>query len=221
VPAAEVSDLGEAPQRRGCLFWGCAAACLVAVVIGGSVGIAWYRVYRDLEAFSSTESMAVPVSQADQDAFDRVAEKLERIAALGGMEEGADPREGIVLSPDEINAWIAWSLRSKADHLPGPMAFAGEGDRLVADVSWPLDGSETEKAGRFFNGKVRARLHFDAGELTVEIEKVTSPAGKELSDRVLELGSRVLTDRLKLAFGDVFKGLSGITVREGKIHIEP
>lgn len=164
---AEGGGSRRSSAGRGCLFWSLITLLLIALVIGGSGGLAYYLLLRALRDFSSDEALAIPVVEPTPAELRAAREKMERLEALvetrehaaekeksgdstgaNGASDASDadtsgsepePEEAIVLDPREINTLIAGSDELRRHKVSERFRVVrGEGDRLFVEVSWPF-----------------------------------------------------------------------------------
>lgn len=145
----------------GCLFFSAAILVLIGAVAWG--GLSTYQGAYQMTS-AQPRKFEPPPSAGEGNAF-----RLKLEALRDAVEKG-DAAE-FRFSANDLNAWLFANNRNSdlADHL----RFRTEADWLVAEVSLPLRFMSEipllpSMRGRFFNGRVAARLMVQNGELKVE-----------------------------------------------------
>ncbi|MFT6081021.1 MAG: hypothetical protein ACI8UD_004056 [Planctomycetota bacterium] len=176
----DLDDLDAPPpkKRSGCWFWGCAISAVLAVILG----IGGYFLVTNLLGmftdmmvdYSETEPMPIKPSTMSLDDYDALTTRIEVFDKASKADEQPDP---LVLSSQDINALIAnhpgWLVLRNRAHVEL------EGDRIKAEVSFPLDYFaelpmiDVERLkGRFLNATGEVSLSLRDGEISLRVHEL-------------------------------------------------
>jgi hypothetical protein len=207
------------PKERGCFFYGCIIASVLAVLmllalaLGGYFG---YKAYLGfVQQYTSTARVALPkveMPEAQREAL------LERFRAFRKALEKGEDAEPLVLTGDELNVLLA----GNAD-VADKVHFIIEGDVLKGEVSLPLSGLGLPGLkGRYFNGKATFLASLRDGQLDVRIDSA-EVNGKPISEQIMtELrNTNMAQDAAKDPDNARFLNkLDSIEIEDGKITIK-
>jgi hypothetical protein len=150
----------------GFCLGGCFLLLVVGVLIAGAVLWGGYSTYQGIYQMTSPhpETFEPIPGAAKQNGARLKWEAFEKALVQGA---GTEYR----FSADDLNAWF-FSNGKNADLVPH-LRFRTTGDWIVAEVSVPLDFMAEMPGfpslrGRFFNGKIAARLAVEKGELKIK-----------------------------------------------------
>jgi len=204
----------------GCLFF-----LLVGVLMAGAILWGAYSAYQGIYQMTSPHSQtfeAIP-TEAEQNAA-----RLKWDAFKKALAQGAETEFGF--SADDLNAWF-FSEGKNTDLIPH-LRFRIVDDWIVAEVSVPLDfmgdfpGLPSFR-GRYFNGKIAAKLAIEKDELKIKGLDIvgngqrlpwlfTGQGYRNTVQKTLEQGMRA-----RLPDGDTFiSRLESIHVESGKIIVK-
>jgi hypothetical protein len=209
----------------GFCLGGCFLLLVVVVLIVGAVLWGGFSTYQGIYQMTSPHPQTfepVPAT-AKQNAARLKWEAFERALTEGAATEYR-------FSADDLNAWL-FSDGKNNDLVPH-LRFRTTDDWIVAEVSVPLDFMSEipglpSLRGRFFNGKVAARLAVEKGELKIKGLDVvgnghrlpwlfTGQGYRDTVQQTLEQGMRS-----RLPSGDVFLSrLDSIHVENGEIVVK-
>ncbi|MBM4062998.1 MAG: hypothetical protein FJ265_18170 [Planctomycetes bacterium] len=176
-------------QPKGCLFYGCITAVVLAIVagIGGyfAVRYAFDTLVEVLVPNTEPAPMPMPESALPEREY---AELEQRVNAFGQALDATQAAPPLSLSAEEINALIdrhpAWDL------LRGHVHVAIEGDRLLGDLSIPIGDllgqvpGLGELRGRFLNGSAEVEVRCVGDVLVVALQSLTV-RGKPVDGRIM------------------------------------
>jgi len=131
----------------GCLGGGCAMAVIIFLLLGGAVFWGAWSTFNGIKSMTSTEAKPIPTYNATDAEVQAVLEKTKAFNAAFDAGQEAE----ITLTANEINTLIAryepWAA------LRGKVFSTIEGDKIAAQVSFPLDQIRLFQ-DHFFNGDV-------------------------------------------------------------------
>jgi hypothetical protein len=204
---------------------GCFLLMIVGVLIIGATFWGAYSTYQGIFQMTSPQPQRFePIPPAVKQNGARLKwEAFEKALAQGAATEFG-------FSADDLNAWF-FSDEKNNDLIPH-LRFRTSEDWIVADVSVPLDFMAEipglpSLRGRFFNGKIAARLAVENGELKIKGLDVfgnghrlpwlfTGQGYRDTVQRSLEQGVRA-----RLPSGDAFLSrLESIHVENGEIVVK-
>lgn len=168
-------------KGRGCLFYGCITAIVLAalmVILIAVSGYFGYQAYIKLvNQYTSPTRMELPkVVMSEQD---RKLLREKNVAFKKALDEGEDT-EPLVLTGDQLNALLAGEI-GVADRV----YFVIEGDKLKGQVSLPLDAMGLlGLKGRYFNGKAEFLASLRDGQLVVRADSA-EVNGQPLSEQFM------------------------------------
>jgi hypothetical protein len=170
----------EEPRKsRGCLFYGCIAAIIMAVLGLILMGIFFYVLYSYytglLRDYTSTAPITIPKVEITDDQRKALDERVEAFKAALDKGEAAE----IVLNSDELNALIAENEAAK-----DKVYVTLKGDKVGGLISFPLGeiGLPGTK-GRYLNGSGTFKVSLQEGRLLVLIQDL-EVNGKNLPPEV-------------------------------------
>ncbi len=161
---------GQPPRERGCFFYGCLFASIIALLVLIAAGVAGYFLYRATDRFvqeyTSTEPRELP--KVELPAEERRSLE-DRVESFKKALEAREPTEPLVLTGDDINAWI-----ESHTELKGKVYVSLEGDKVKAKISLPLsdiiDIGMTR--GRYLNGEAELKASLQDGIPIVTIQTI-------------------------------------------------
>jgi hypothetical protein len=209
----------------GFCLGGCFLLLIIGVLIAGAVLWGGYSTYQGIYQMTSPHAQTFePVpAVAKQNASRLKWDAFEKALAQGA---GTEFR----FSADDLNAWFFGDGKN-ADLIPH-LRFRTTEDWIVAEVSVPLDfmaelpGLPSVR-GRFFNGKIAARLAVEKNELKIKSLDIvanghrlpwlfTGQGYRDTVQQTLEQGMRT-----RLPSGDAFLSrLESIRVENGEIIVK-
>jgi hypothetical protein len=207
------------PRQRGCFFYGCIIASVLAVMMLVLIGIAAYVAYRAVtqavDQYTSTTPIELPkVEMPDEQ---RKAVK-DRFDGFRKAVEAGTPTEPLVLTSDDLNVLI-----SQDEDLNGKVYVAVEGDEVKGKVSIPLDKLGIGMVrGRFLNGEADFKASLQGGVLIITLDavevnglKVPEPMMTEL--RKQNLAKDMYKDQKS---AEMIRKFESLEVKDGKITIK-
>jgi hypothetical protein len=169
------------PRQRGCFFYGCVIASVLAVLLIIALAVVSYIGYRFIsdavKEWTSPEPMELPHVQVSEE--ERKTAK-ERVTSFRTAIEEGKAVEPLVLTSDDLNALIEDS------EFKGTVYAKVEGDKLKALVSIPLDKLDVGiLRGRYLNGEAELKASLSEGVLLVTLDSFEIN-GKKPPDRFLQ-----------------------------------
>jgi hypothetical protein len=157
------------PRQRGCFFYGCIIASVLALLVLILVGILFFVGYRMLnqavEKYTATAPEKLPA--VEMPAGERQALK-DRVETFRKAVDQGTASETLVLSSDDLNVLIEESPQWK-----GKVYVKVEGDEVKGRVSIPLDPLNLPLPmlkGRYLNGEADLKASMFDGELIVHLD---------------------------------------------------
>jgi hypothetical protein len=210
-------------KPRGCLFYGCLVAIVLAVIAAILLGVGITFFYRALGNFVNEygEDAPRPVTVAELPVGELAALK----ARVADFEEGLElnrATEPLELTAAEVNALIDANPDFK-----GIVAFNFANDKIRGDISFPLDRisifGKPLFPGKYINGTADFDVRIDNGLLLVTIDAITVK-GKPVPEDFM---SKVRVENLakdsagEPANAKLIAQLELIEVKGGKLRIVP
>jgi hypothetical protein len=209
----------ESPRERGCFFYGCIIASVLAVLFLVAMGVLLYVLYRAVGQLVDEYTATVPreLPKVEMPAEKRQTLK-ERVEAFRKAIDTGTPIEPLVLTGDEINA-----LLEENPVLHGKIFVAIEGEKVKAQVSIPLESIGVPMlGGRYLNGEAELKASLSEGVLIVTLESF-EVNGKHPPSQFLD--SLRTQNLAKDAYKDPknaeqIRKLESIAIKDGKIIIK-
>jgi hypothetical protein len=207
------------PKQRGCFFYGCIIASILAVLFAillAVIGFLGYRLFNQLiDQYTSTTPQSLPKVEMPAE---QVTTLKERVEAFRKAVEAGTPTEPLVLTSDDLNALI-----DDNPELKGVIYVKIEKDEVKGQISLPLDKFNVGMVrGRYLNGEADFKASLSDGVLIVTIESV-EVNGKQLpEDFMKELRKQNVA---KDAYKDekaskMIRKLESLEVKDGKIILK-
>jgi hypothetical protein len=210
----------EPPRQRGCLFYGCIIAGILALLLVIAVGVGFFFVYRFFEGLVEQYTATAPreLPKVEMPAEQRRTLR-ERVDAFRAATKEGRPTEPLVLSSEDLNALI-----EENPDLKGRVYVTIDQDKLKGQVSIPLDRfpSFGLTRGRYLNGEGELKVSLQDGILIVTLESLLVN-GKTLP---AELMNRFRTQNLaRDAYKDEktaeeVRKFESIEIKDGKLIIK-
>jgi hypothetical protein len=209
----------DLPKQRGCFFYGCLIASIMAVLFAILLGVIAFfgiRAFNQLiDQYTSTVPRDLPKVEM---APEQVKTLKDRVEAFRKAVEDGTTNEPLVLTGDDLNALIA-----ENPDLKGVIYVKVEGNEVKGQVSLPLDKLNFSMVrGRYLNGEADFKASLADGVLIVTIEALEIN-GQKLPDQFLtELRKQNLA---KDAYKDektaeMIRKLESLEIKDGKIILK-
>ncbi len=208
------------PRQRGCFFYGCVIAGVLAVLMIIALAVLAFFAMRFfsglVEEWTSPVPAELPRVQVSDEERKSVRERVD--AFRKALEEGtaADP---LVLNSDDLNALI-----EENPNLRGRLFVRVEGDKLKAQISFPLEKLKIGMLkGRYLNGEAELKAALSDGILVVTLETL-EVNGKPPPERFLaELRKQNLA---KDAYdnpdnAEMIRRFESLEIKDGTIILKP
>jgi len=207
------------PKQRGCFFYGCLIASVLAVLMVILVAALTFFAYRFatrmIEEYTSTTPRDLPkvLMPAEQ----RQTLK-ERVEAFRKAVEAGTSTEPLVLTSEDLNALIEENAELK-----GLIYVKVEQDEVKGLVSIPLDKLGLPMVrGRYLNGEADLKASLSNGVLIVTLDSI-EVNGKKVPDEVMK-GIRQ-QNLAKDAYKDektseMIRKLESLEIKDGKIILK-
>jgi hypothetical protein len=207
------------PKQRGCFFYGCIIASILAVlfvILMGVIGFFGYRFLNQMvEQYTSVTPQQLPKVEMPADKLQALK---DRVAAFRKAVDAGTPTEPLVLTSDDLNALIEENADFK-----GTVYVKIEGDEINGQISFPLDKMQIGMVkGRYLNGEAKLKASLSNGVLIVILDSI-EVNGKRPPDEMMK-GIReqnLAKDVYKDPEGaERIRKLESLEVKDGKIIIK-
>ena len=209
-------------QSRGCVFYGCAAALVVFVIMIAAAIAIGYGIKSGfdvlVEKYTDEAPRELPVVTMSAEDLSALKARLEVFREA--VEEGGEaPR--LELTAHDLNALIQQDV--EFNEVAGKVYFAIEDDKLKGEVSLPLDDLDLGWGQNLYlNGSVVFDFSIDQDGLAVGIEDVEIN-GVPLPETLMNVlkGKNLLEDgKLDSDAEDMIGRIQSMDITDGKIVVE-
>jgi hypothetical protein len=214
------------PRQRGCYFYGCVIASVLAVLLIIALAVLAFigmRFFSGLvEEWTSPAPAELPKVQVSEEERKSARERVD--AFRKALDEGtaADP---LVLSSDDLNALI-----EENPDFRGRLFARVEGDKLKAQISFPLDKlipldrlKIGMLKGRYLNGEAELKASLSDGILVVTLETLEVNGKRPPENFLAELRKQNLAkdayDNPKSA--EMIRRFESLEIKDGTIILKP
>lgn len=207
------------PKQRGCFFYGCIIASILAVLFAILMVVIAFLTYQFVnklvDQYTATTPQTLPKVEMPAD---QIKALKERVEAFRKAVEAGTATEPLVLTSDDLNALI-----EDNPELKGVIYVKVEKDAVKGQVSLPLDKLEIGMVrGRYLNGEAEFKASLADGVLIVTIESIEVNGQKVPDDFMKELRKQNLA---KDAYKDektseMIRKLESLEVKDGKIILK-
>jgi hypothetical protein len=158
-----------APRQRGCFFYGCIIASVLALLVAIMVAVAIYVGYQFLnrlvDQYTATAPRELPKVEIPPEKRQALKDRVE---AFRKAVDAGTPIEPLELTSDDLNALI-----EEEPDFKGTVYVKIDGGQIKGQVSIPLEklGLGMVK-GRYFNGEADFKASLSDGILIVTLESI-------------------------------------------------
>jgi len=219
APKFSPEPSAAAPSQRGCFFYGCIIASILALLMVIFVAVILFFGYRFasqvVEQYTATTPRELP--KVEMPAEQRESLK-DRVESFRKAVEAGTPIEPLVLTSDDLNALI-----EENPELKGKIYVKVEGDKLKGQVSFPLEILKISMVrGRYLNGEADLKASLLDGVLIVTVESI-EVNGQQLPEEFMR-GMRQ-QNLAKDAYKDeksssMIRKLESLEIKDGKIILK-
>jgi hypothetical protein len=207
------------PRQRGCFFYGCIIASIMAVLCLILCAVAAFFVYRFfgqvVDQYTSTAPRELPTVEMPEE--ERQALK-DRVEAFRKAIDAGTPIEPLVLTSDDLNVLIADN-----PDLKGKIYVKIVGNEVKGEVSIPLErlGLSMVK-GRYLNGEADLKASLSDGVLIVTLDSI-EVNGKKPPENIMQgirqenLAKDAYKDEKNAA---LIRKLDSLEIKDGKIILK-
>ncbi|MYH18210.1 MAG: hypothetical protein F4014_05685 [Gemmatimonadetes bacterium] len=202
-------------------YWvgGCLSAIVLLAVIAGA---AYYFILQASDELVETYTSPEPRDFARvEEGTDEVLSVIDRFRDFAIALERGEETESFSLSADDINALLENEDLLREFH--GMARVDIQDDRLLAEISVPLDLFNERFEGRYLNGTGELSVEMRDGRLEVNIDRL-EVAGRNLPEEFMnEIRKNNLVETLLQDPSlERFMGLvKSVKVEDGRVVIEP
>ncbi len=208
------------PRQRGCFFYGCIIAIVLALLVAILLAVLAFVVYRFagrmVEEYTATAPEQLPTVEISPEQR-KVLE--DRVEAFRKAVDSGTPIEPLVLSSDDLNALI-----EKNDELKGKVYVKIEGDEVKGRISFPLEKvlPLAMVKGRYLNGEADLKASLFDGELIVHIDQLEVNGKKPPEAFMTDLRKQnVAKDMAKDPDNaQMLRKLESVEVKDGKVMLK-
>jgi hypothetical protein len=207
------------PKQRGCFFYGCIIASILAVLFAILMVVIAFLTYRFVnqlvDQYTSTTPQSLPKVEMPAE---KVKALKDRVESFREAVKAGTSTEPLVLTSDDLNALI-----EDNPELKGVIYVKVEKDEIKGQVSLPLDKLNIGMVrGRYLNGEADFKASLSDGVLIVTIESVEVNGQKIPDEFMKELRKQNLA---KDAYKDeqtseMIRKLESLEVKDGKIILK-
>jgi hypothetical protein len=204
------------PKQRGCFFYGCIIASILAVLFVILIAVAAFFSYRFINKLVDEYTATAPreLPKLDMPPEQQKAVK-DRVDAFRKAVDSGAPTEPLVLTSDDLNALI-----EDNPELKGVIYVKVEGEEIKGQVSIPLDKLNIGMVrGRYLNGEADLKASLKDGVLIVTLDSI-EVNGKRPPDEMMK-GIReqnLAKDAYKEEKNaNMIRKLESLEVKDGKI----
>lgn len=209
--------IAPAPQKKGCLFYGCMTAIVVTVVIFIGIFIGFrYMMSSFVDQYTQTTAAQLPQLDNSTESYLKVKEKVEAFQAIARQNQPAK----IELTAAEVNTYLAShpGLEGVSDHFRVTI----DGSELKGILSVALD--KMGYPDRFFNGNVSLNIKLINKKLQVHLSGL-QVGGTTMPEAVLQqLGAEDIFEQLqpeaKQKAEEILAGVTSISVENGLLKMQ-
>jgi hypothetical protein len=183
TPKSSPEKYEAPPRQRGCFFYGCIIASVLALLMAILVAIIAFVAYRwagrMVDEYTGTAPEQLPTLEMPAEKRQAVKDRVKSFQKAVEAETAIEP---LVLSSDDLNALI----EDKPD-LKGKIYVKVDGDEIKGRISLPLDELKLPLPmikGRYLNGEADLKASLFDGELIVHLDAF-EVNGKKPSDQVM------------------------------------
>jgi hypothetical protein len=160
------------PRQRGCFFYGCIIASVLALLVAIMVAIGIYIGYRFLNQLVDEYTATAPreLPKVEMPAEKRQALK-DRVEAFQKAVEEGTPTEPLELTGDDLNALI--EEKPELEWWRGKIYVKIDGEKIMGQISIPLEkiGLSMVK-GRYLNGEADLKASLRDGILIGTLDSI-------------------------------------------------
>jgi hypothetical protein len=207
------------PRQRGCFFYGCIIASILAVLFAILMGVIAFFSYRMLskaiDDYTSTTPRDLPKLEMPPEQQQAIKDRVE---AFKKAVDSEAPTEPLILTSDDLNALI-----QDTSELKGVIYVKVEGEEIKGQVSIPLDKwfDIGIVRGRYLNGEADFKVSLRDGVLIGTLDSI-EVNGKRPPDEIMK-GIRE-QNLFKDAYKDEknasrIRKLESVEVKDGKIIV--
>lgn len=206
------------PKTRGCFFYGCIIAVVLAVLAFLSfvalMFVLYYYANRMVHEYTATAPVKLPQVSMDDDQRKAIDDRWKAFTANVEKGEAAE----IVLTADDINA-----LLSENPQIKGKAYITLKGDQVSSQLSWPLDdfGFPLWK-GRYLNGNASLTVTMNNGLLDIRIKSIEVNGKTPPPDVLVKLGRENIIKNVKFdqdAYAKM-QQVEKLEIKDGKVFIK-
>jgi hypothetical protein len=164
------AESSEPPRQRGCLFYGCIIASILAVLVVIAIGLMAFFLYRFagrmVEEYTATAPRELPKVEMPAEQRQAVRQRFDTFCKAADAGTATEP---LVLTSDDLNALI-----EENPDLKGRIYVTIEGNKLKGQISFPLEKimDVGMLRGRYLNGEADLKASLSEGVLIVTLDSI-------------------------------------------------
>jgi hypothetical protein len=219
APKFSPEPYGPPPRQRGCFFYGCIIASILAVlmlILVAVIGFVAYRALNQLvDQYTSTQPRDLP--KVEMPAEERAALK-DRVEAFRKAAEAGTPIQPLVLTSNDLNALI-----EENEQLKGKIYVSVEGDKLKGQISLPLDLLKLSMVrGRYLNGEADLKASLQEGVLIVTLDSIEVNGQRPPEEFLTQMRQQNLAKDVykDSKHSEMIRKLESLEIKDGKIILK-
>ena len=208
------------PRQRGCFFYGCIIASVLALLVAIMVAIGVYIGYRFLnqlvEEYTATAPRELPKVEMPAEQRQTLKDRVE--AFRKAVKEGT-PTEPLVLTSDDLNALIEEEPELKGQDL---RQDRGRQDQGTGQHSTREARPVGMVRGRYLNGEADVKASLSDGVLIVTLDSIEVNGKKPPEQVMTESGKQNLAKDVYKdpKNAEMIRKLESLEVKDGKIILK-
>ncbi len=208
------------PRQRGCFFYGCVIASVLAVLLIIALAVLAFlgmRLFSGLvDEWTSPVPAELPKVQVSEEERKSVRERVDAFKKALEAGTATDP---LVLTSDDLNALI-----EENPDFRGKVFARVEGDKLKGQISIPLDKLKIGMlSGRYLNGEAELKASLSDGFLVVTLETLEVNGKRPPENFLVGLRKQNLAkdayDNTKNA--EMIRRFESLEIKDGTIILKP
>lgn len=209
--------------QRGCFFYGCLIASILAVLVMILMAVGGFFLYRFVNQMVRDYTATAPRELPKVEMADKNRRELKnRVEAFRkAVDEGA-PSEPLVLTSDDLNVLI-----EDNEDLKGRFFVKVEGDEVKGQVSIPLDPLaqgpfRSMFQGRYLNGTADLQASLRDGVLMVTLDSIEVNGKKPPEEMLTQIRQENLAkDAYKNPKNaETIRKIESLEVKDGKVILK-
>jgi hypothetical protein len=218
-PSFQKPDYDEPPRQRGCFFYGCIIAGILALLLLIAIGVATFLFYRwaerMIDEYTATAPRELPKIEMPTEQRKTVKERWDAFRAA--IKEGK-PTEPLVLDSNDLNVLI-----DEDEELKGKVYVSIDNDKLKGQISIPLEKLPILglTKGRYLNGEAELKAAIVNDVLFVTLDSIEVNGKKVPEEFMAQMRSQNMAKDLykDAKKAEELRNLQSIDIKDGKMTL--